>query len=77
MTFEIYGFDLVLDEDLRPWVIEVNLSPACAERTDWLIKMVDDMSLDLVSYLEQRIIQQNESDPDPEGVNKDRPKRIA
>ena len=54
-TFEIYGFDLILDNDLRPWVIEVNLSPACNERTDWLTKMVDDMCLDLLTYLEQRI----------------------
>jgi tubulin monoglycylase TTLL3/8 len=51
-TFEVYGFDLILDELLRPWVIEVNLSPACNERTDWLTKMVDDMSLDLLYYVE-------------------------
>ena len=41
-----------MDELLRPWVIEVNLSPACNERTDWLTKMVDDMSLDLLYYVE-------------------------
>lgn len=39
-SFELYGFDFVLDYKLIPWLIEVNLSPACCERTDWLIKML-------------------------------------
>jgi glutathione synthase/RimK-type ligase-like ATP-grasp enzyme len=55
-TFEVYGFDLIVDEHLRPWVIEVNLSPACNERTDWLTKMLDDMSMDLLYHVEQKLI---------------------
>jgi tubulin monoglycylase TTLL3/8 len=47
-TFEIFGFDIVLDKKLNPWVIEINLSPACAERADWLTKMLDDSALDLI-----------------------------
>ena len=63
-TFEVYGFDLILDEQLRPWVIEVNLSPACNERTEWLTKMVDDMSMDLLYHVEQRVLAQMEQEPD-------------
>ena len=54
--FEIYGLDLVLDEELNPWVIEINLSPACSERVPWLTKMLDDMAFDLIIWLERNIL---------------------
>jgi len=54
--FEIFGFDLVLDQELNPWVIEINLSPACKERTPWLTKMLNDSALDLALWIERRVL---------------------
>ena len=59
--FEVYGFDIIVDEQFAPWVIEVNLSPACAERTAFLTKFLDDMSIDLVGFMEQKVILSNDS----------------
>ena len=45
-SFEVFGFDVFLDSDLTPWLIEVNASPAmaCDHKVDQLVKhqMVED-----------------------------------
>ena len=32
--FEVYGFDVLIDEALKPWLIEVNASPSLTASTD-------------------------------------------
>jgi tubulin polyglutamylase TTLL9 len=38
--FEMYGYDVMLDEGLRPWLIEVNASPSMSvdSKTDYELK---------------------------------------
>lgn len=53
--FELLGFDFAMDSELNLWLIEVNMSPACAERQPWLVNMLDDMSNGLVKMIHSKI----------------------
>ena len=46
-TFELFGYDFIIDEDLNNWLIEINTNP-CLEESNKLLKnliprMIDDL----------------------------------
>lgn len=58
-SFEVFGFDVMIDEDLRMWLLEVNLSPGCEGRTAFLERMLERMSKRLI---EVAVLGQEEPD---------------
>lgn len=55
--FELYGYDLIIDSELRPWLLEVNASPSLtantnedyAMKTEMLHGMLDIIDMEKVS----------------------------
>ncbi|XP_053394056.1 tubulin polyglutamylase TTLL5-like isoform X11 [Mercenaria mercenaria] len=47
--FELYGFDIMIDENMKPWVIEVNLSPSLACDSPLDMKIKSNLLCDLFS----------------------------
>lgn len=48
--FEIYGFDVLIDAKLRPWLLEVNVSPSLSSSSP-LDKQIKTMLLSDTLYL--------------------------
>lgn len=48
-SFEFLGYDILLDEQLNPWILEANMSPAMAHRSEEQSKLIACMCEGLVN----------------------------
>ena len=51
MCFEILGFDVLIDEKLKPWLIEINHAPSFATDTPFDFKIKKDVIADALALL--------------------------
>jgi tubulin polyglutamylase TTLL6/13 len=51
MCFEILGFDILIDEKLKPWLIEINHTPSFATDTPLDFKIKKDLIADTIQIL--------------------------
>jgi D-alanine-D-alanine ligase-like ATP-grasp enzyme len=38
--FAVYGYDFMIDENMKTWLIEINVNPALTTNTDVLIQAI-------------------------------------
>jgi len=82
-SFELFGFDIMVDQQFKPWIIEVNASPAIAisgkQDTDVKIPLLNDL-LDAVGFpaaaclaqtsSSDNLLPPNHSEYDPQAMNR-------
>jgi len=49
--FEILGFDILIDEKLKPWLLEINHTPSFATETPLDFKIKKDVIADAIQIL--------------------------
>ena len=66
-VFELFGFDFLLDEDFRIWLIEVNFNPFLGTPCDFMKTLVPNMINDMLKIVLDPVIKpKNQYEPERE-----------
>lgn len=49
--FEMFGFDILIDENLKPWLLEVNLAPSLSCGSDLDLEIKSNLIKDLFNLV--------------------------
>ena len=49
--FELLGYDVLIDQDLKPWLLEVNLSPSLATESPLDLKIKSQLFIDTMNLI--------------------------
>eukprot|EP00597_Dinobryon_sp_UTEXLB2267_P005558 CAMPEP_0170078646 /NCGR_PEP_ID=MMETSP0019_2-20121128/15209_1 /TAXON_ID=98059 /ORGANISM="Dinobryon sp., Strain UTEXLB2267" /LENGTH=155 /DNA_ID=CAMNT_0010291675 /DNA_START=333 /DNA_END=800 /DNA_ORIENTATION=+ len=50
--FEMFGYDILIDSDLKPWLLEVNASPSLGRETRLDVRVKNAMIADIIRLLD-------------------------
>ena len=62
-SFEFLGYDILLDEQLNPWILEANMSPAMAHRSEEQSKLIACMCEGLVNLAVMPWVRDGQNNP--------------
>ena len=68
-VFELFGFDFMVDEDMRVWLLEVNTNPHLGQPSEYMRKLLPQMINDMLKIVVDPILKpQKVPDPDRENA---------
>ena len=70
--FELFGYDFIIDDELKPWLIEVNTNPCLEESSKLLAMLLPRMLDDLFRLTVDKVFPPLRLGPEQQEQNKDR-----
>lgn len=67
-SYELFGFDIILDENFKPWILEVNITPSLRSESDVDTNVKYEVIQDMFNLVGYNLVQMP-SEELPDGIN--------